>query len=88
MTNPSAVDVKAMLRARVDLFARVGEIAPAVEQAAAACIDALRSGGTVWTCGNGGSAAEAQHFAAELVAATSASATHCARCACPTTLRP
>lgn len=56
-----------MLRERVDLFMRVGEIAPAVEQTAAACIAALRAGGTVWTCGNGGSAAEAQHFAAELV---------------------
>jgi len=29
--------------------------------------ESLRAGGTVWTCGNGGSAAEAQHFAAELV---------------------
>jgi D-sedoheptulose 7-phosphate isomerase len=61
------VDVKAMLRERVDLSTRAGEIAPAVEQAAAACVSALRAGGTVWTCGNGGSAAEAQHFAAELV---------------------
>jgi D-sedoheptulose 7-phosphate isomerase len=61
------VDVKLVLRARADLFLRAGEIAPAVEQAATACIDALRAGGTVWTCGNGGSAAEAQHFAAELV---------------------
>ena len=56
-----------MLRERADLFMRVGDIAPAVEQAAAVCITSLRAGGTVWTCGNGGSAAEAQHFAAELV---------------------
>jgi D-sedoheptulose 7-phosphate isomerase len=56
-----------MLRERVDLFMRVGELAPAVEQAGAVCIAALGQGGTVWTCGNGGSAAEAQHFAAELV---------------------
>lgn len=67
MTKPPTVDVKLMLRERVDLFMRVGEIAPAVEQTAAACIASLRAGGTVWTCGNGGSAAEAQHFAAELV---------------------
>src|SRR5262249_11599129 len=40
---------------------------PAVEQTAAVCITSLLAGGTVWTCGNGGSAAEAQHFAAELV---------------------
>lgn len=61
------MDVKLMLRERADLFMRVGEIAPAVEQAATVCITSLRSGGTLWTCGNGGSAAEAQHFAAELV---------------------
>jgi D-sedoheptulose 7-phosphate isomerase len=67
VTKPPAVDVKAMLRARVDLFTRVAEMAPAVEQAATVCITALLAGGTVWTCGNGGSAAEAQHFAAELV---------------------
>ena len=29
--------------------------------------DALRQGGKVLACGNGGSAADAQHFAAELV---------------------
>lgn len=67
MSKPPVMDVKLMLRERVDLFMRVGEIAPAVEQAATACIASLRAGGTLWTCGNGGSAAEAQHFAAELV---------------------
>jgi D-sedoheptulose 7-phosphate isomerase len=30
-------------------------------------VDTLRSGGKVLSCGNGGSAADAQHFAAELV---------------------
>lgn len=30
-------------------------------------LDALTQGNTVFTCGNGGSAADAQHFAAELV---------------------
>ncbi len=67
MTKHPTMDVKLMLRERVDLFMRVSEIAPAVEQAATVCITSLQAGGTVWTCGNGGSAAEAQHFAAELV---------------------
>jgi D-sedoheptulose 7-phosphate isomerase len=35
--------------------------------AAAAMVAALRTGGRVLACGNGGSAADAQHFAAELV---------------------
>lgn len=38
-----------------------------LEAAARACADGLRAGGKVLLAGNGGSAAEAQHFAAELV---------------------
>jgi D-sedoheptulose 7-phosphate isomerase len=67
VSKPPVTDVRLMLRERADLFTRASDIAPAVEQAAAACITSLKAGGTVWTCGNGGSAAEAQHFAAELV---------------------
>jgi len=36
-------------------------------QAAELFVDALRAGGKILSCGNGGSAADAQHFAAELV---------------------
>ena len=41
--------------------------AGAVEEAKEMLIEAMRSGGTVFLCGNGGSAADAQHWAAELV---------------------
>ena len=37
-----------------------------IQQASSKIIDALRSGNKVLICGNGGSAADAQHFAAEL----------------------
>ncbi|MBQ9343627.1 MAG: SIS domain-containing protein [Kiritimatiellae bacterium] len=40
---------------------------PAAEAAATAMVAALRAGGRILACGNGGSAADAQHFAAELV---------------------
>ncbi|NLD90229.1 MAG: SIS domain-containing protein [Lentisphaerae bacterium] len=40
---------------------------PAIEAAAAGMAGCLRQGGKVMACGNGGSAADAQHFAAELV---------------------
>jgi D-sedoheptulose 7-phosphate isomerase len=40
--------------------------AAAVAEAADAVIGCLEAGGTVFFCGNGGSAADAQHFAAEL----------------------
>ena len=38
-----------------------------IEQAVALCIDALRDGRKLLFCGNGGSAADAQHWAGELV---------------------
>lgn len=38
-----------------------------VEAAARACIDSLRSGGKILLAGNGGSAAQAQHMAAEFM---------------------
>lgn len=37
-----------------------------IGQAANQCVDALRNGGKILLCGNGGSAADAQHIAAEL----------------------
>lgn len=39
----------------------------AIARAAGLCVATLRAGGTVLWCGNGGSAADAQHLAAELV---------------------
>lgn len=62
-----SVDVRALFRERAELFRRAEALAAPVEQAGRALAAALGAGGTVWTCGNGGSAAEAQHFAAELV---------------------
>jgi len=40
---------------------------PAIESTAAEMVERIRQGGKVLVCGNGGSAADAQHFAAELV---------------------
>jgi D-sedoheptulose 7-phosphate isomerase len=42
-------------------------LAAPIARAAALMADALRAGGKILACGNGGSAADAQHFAAELV---------------------
>lgn len=38
-----------------------------IEKAVFSCIDSLKAGGKIIFCGNGGSAAQAQHLAAELV---------------------
>jgi len=65
--SDSSVKVRAALKERADLFSRAGDLEGPIEAAGNTMIAALSGGGTVWTCGNGGSASEAQHFAAELV---------------------
>ena len=47
-------------------FTRLKALAPAIEAAAGLCAGSLRAGGKILFCGNGGSAADAQHLAAEL----------------------
>lgn len=46
---------------------RLIELAPVIEKTAKIIINAVKQGKKVLVCGNGGSAADAQHFAAELV---------------------
>lgn len=56
------------LRLAAENLGRVAdELAGPVARAAGIIIAALRAGGKILLCGNGGSAADAQHFAAELV---------------------
>ena len=57
----------ASLSAHLELFSILQSLRPAVEAAAARINAALGAGGKVLIAGNGGSAADAQHFAAELV---------------------
>jgi len=42
-------------------------LAPHIARASQAMVDCLKSGGKILACGNGGSAGDSQHFAAELV---------------------
>ncbi len=46
---------------------KLKELAPEIAKASRMIIDCLSSGGKVMICGNGGSAADSQHIAAELV---------------------
>lgn len=50
-----------------DSFGRITDLAPEVERASALIVAALATGGRVFFCGNGGSAADAQHLAAEFL---------------------
>ncbi len=45
----------------------LADIRPAIDQASALVLETLKAGGKLLVCGNGGSAAEAAHFATELV---------------------
>lgn len=47
-------------------FGKLKALGASVAEAAELCVAALRGGGKVMFCGNGGSAADAQHLAAEL----------------------
>ena len=67
MSIRSESDLRAALVARVELFTRVEAVAPDVLGAANLLARTLAAGGTVWACGNGGSATQAQHLVAELV---------------------
>jgi D-sedoheptulose 7-phosphate isomerase len=48
-------------------FIKLQELAPLVAEVSAKSADVIKNGGHLFFCGNGGSAADAQHIAAELV---------------------
>ena len=54
------------LNEHIEVAKKMQELLPLIEDAAKLCIDSLKSKGRVLICGNGGSAADAQHIAAEL----------------------
>lgn len=54
------------LKEHAEVFASLPALAPVVAQAGALMAQAVRAGGKVMFCGNGGSAADSQHLAAEL----------------------
>ena len=56
-----------ILERHLDCFARLKSLAAEIEQVGAVLADTIQSGGKILVCGNGGSAADAQHFAAELI---------------------
>jgi len=60
-------DVTIRIGQSVEIIRSTAALAEAVESAAGMIVDALKAGGTVYVFGNGGSAADAQHIAGELV---------------------
>lgn len=61
-------EIKSQLKRSAELKSRLAaEMGGAIEEAAMAIIDCYRRGGKLLIAGNGGSAADAQHLAAEFV---------------------
>ncbi len=64
----TAASVSAALRELSALAAKLAdELGDPVERAGRMIVESMRSGGKLLACGNGGSAADAQHFVAELL---------------------
>jgi len=55
------------IQEHLSCFNNLAELAKPIEQAAEQLSACIRQGGKILICGNGGSAADSQHFAAELV---------------------
>jgi D-sedoheptulose 7-phosphate isomerase len=66
MTN-HADTIRQLFEESIETKRRAMAMADAISESANQLIAALRAGNKVQICGNGGSAADAQHFAAELV---------------------
>jgi D-sedoheptulose 7-phosphate isomerase len=59
----SGAHVASALDRLAALVAACKALGPEIERVAARYVEALRGGGTLFFCGNGGSAADAQHLA-------------------------
>lgn len=55
------------LEDHLECFSKISSIEHDILRSAETMLNTLRSGGKILVCGNGGSAADAQHFAAEIV---------------------
>ena len=53
------------LRQHLALFQQLDALAPSIDQASQLIAERMRAGGKLMICGNGGSAADSQHIAAE-----------------------
>ncbi|ABF42790.1 phosphoheptose isomerase [Candidatus Koribacter versatilis Ellin345] len=70
MTKPEPTTVNLFTISLSDHIRAIEQMAsslPLLQEIADSLIEAIRRGGTIFWCGNGGSAADAQHMAAELV---------------------
>ncbi len=68
MNSIDDIDLKSLIESRTGLIALMaGNETGNIRTIAVAMAECLAAGGTVYTCGNGGSASQSEHFSAELV---------------------
>lgn len=60
------MDVKNQINESIETKKKLLELSQDIEDAGKIIVDALQNGNKILICGNGGSAADSQHFAAEL----------------------
>jgi len=61
-----SVDINVAIEAHKQAIDSVTKLEPDLQKVIALAVDTIKSGNTIFSCGNGGSAADAQHFASEL----------------------
>lgn len=66
LSSRGAALLRSGLDEHMDVFRRLPALAPLVQEAATLVVATLSQGGKLMLCGNGGSAADSQHIAAEL----------------------
>ena len=59
--------IRDTLEEHISVARAMQTLEPIIAEAGGMCADALKSGRRIYLCGNGGSAADAQHIAAELI---------------------
>ena len=61
------VNIQSILDSHQKVVSKLSNLAPKLQKAADQIVQSIKDGGTVFWMGNGGSAADAQHMAAELM---------------------
>ena len=65
--NSIRADIEAQLKESSRVLVEMHKLSETIEKASRLLIDTIKGGGKVLLCGNGGSAADCQHIAAEIV---------------------
>ena len=63
----TVIDIAATIREHRQVIEALGPMVPEIEQVAGRMASCIQAGGKILWMGNGGSAADAQHLAAELI---------------------